>query len=316
MKKVTAVAYPTIPIVFVSSTHPDRVPVHNSMGLAITDMKGEVRTETVVEAKEGVGKIEFSFDGRLIEPDKLADTRKAVSIFEEKSGKRFDLKITSRNYRIYSGSSDSGAAALAVALDEIYETHFSRDELAKISNMISESAIRSIYGGLNEINVDGYPDFYGRMIASPEELKALRIFGLTFDYESRVSAAQIFQATRANPFFKYRLEMVPQWIAEIKLGLLTNDWDKTFMAAELNCANAHYLIETSGLRCRKKEMMEACIAVEEIRAKGISCYWTAGGGRVINVFSWGSHAEKVRNELESRGLKYTEYRVAGGAAMV
>lgn len=44
----TAVAYPTIPIVFVSSVHPDRIPLHNSMGLAVTDIKDEVRTETSV----------------------------------------------------------------------------------------------------------------------------------------------------------------------------------------------------------------------------------------------------------------------------
>ncbi len=314
--KVTAVAYPTIPVVFVSSAYPNRVPLHNSMGLAITDLRGEVRTETVVEAKEGSGNVEFFFDGKQLEPDKLDDTRKIMCIFEDKSGKKFDLKIDSRNHNIYSGSSDAGAAALVVALQEIYGTNFNRDQLAEISMILSESSIRAMYGGLNEINVDGYPHFYGRMIASEKDLKDLRIFGLTFDYESRVSAAQIFQATRANPFYQARLDMIPTWIGEIKLGLLTNNWDKTFMAAEQNCANAHYLIETSGLRCRKKEMMEACIAVEEIRDKGISCYWTAGGGRVINVFSWGDDAEKVRKELESRGFKYIEYRVASGASIV
>jgi len=314
--KVTAVAYPTIPVVFVSSAYPNRVPLHNSMGLAITDLKEEVRTETIVEATEGNGDVTFSFDGKVLEPDKLDDTKKIMCVFEERSGKKFDLKIDSRNHKVYSGSSDAGAAALVVALQDIYGTNFNRDQLAEISMILSESSIRAMYGGINEINVDGYPQFYGRMVASDQDLKNLKIFGLTFDYESRVSAAQIFQATRANPFYQARLDMIPTWIGEIKLGLLTNNWNKTFMAAEQNCANAHYLVETSGLRCRKKEMMEACIAVEEIRDKGISCYWTAGGGRVINVFSWGDDAEKVRKELQNRGFKYIEYKVASGARVV
>ncbi len=110
--------------------------------------------------------------------------------------------------------------------------------------------------------------------------------------------------------------MIPQWIAKIKLGLLLNDWHTVFSVAEENCANAHYLIESSGLRCRRKEMMNACIDVEEIRSQGLACYWTAGGGRVINVFSWGNDADKVKKELESRGHKPVEYKVASGAKIL
>jgi mevalonate pyrophosphate decarboxylase len=315
-RKSVAVAYPTIPIVFVSSVHPDRIPLHNTMGLSVTDLREETRTETEVEAVTDRRILEFCFDGKPMEREKLRDTERIVDAFRKASGKEFGVRIESRNYKVYSGSSDSGAAALVVALDDLFGTGFTTERLAELSMLLSESAIRAVYGGLNELNVDGYPRFFGKLIASPEELKALRIFALTFDYETRVSAEQIFHATRSNPFYGQRLGMVPQWTARIKLGLLMKDWHRVFSAAEENCANAHYLIESAGLRCRRKEMMAACIDVEEIRAKGMACYWTAGGGRVINVFSWGQDADRVLEELRSRGYAPVEYKVAPGARVI
>ena len=314
-KRAVAVAYPTIPIVFVSSVHPDRIPLHNSMGLAVTDLKEETRVETEVVVS-GNG-IEFILNGNPIEKEKMRDILRIVKVFEKNSGSKVKgLKIKSDNYRIYSGSSDAGAAALVVALDAIFETEMTTDELAEISMMLSESSIRAIYGGLNELNVDGYPKFYGKLIADENDLKDIRIFAIGFDYPSRVSAEEIFHACRKNPFYEYRLKMIPQWIAKIKLGLLHSDWHAVFSAAEDNCANAHYLYESMGLRSRKKEMMNAVIDVEEIRASGLPCYWTAGGGKVINVFSWGKQAEDVKKELERRGHRIIEYKVAPGAKII
>jgi mevalonate pyrophosphate decarboxylase len=314
-RRVVTAAYPTIPIVFVSSVHPDRIPLHNTMGLAVTDKEEQVRSETEVTVTEGQD-IDFILDGEKLDFERLTDVKKIVDFFMEKHGQRVGLNIKSTNYNIYSGSSDSGMAALVYALNELFETNLSQDELAKVSMLGSESSIRSVYGGINEINVDSYPNIIGKLVASDEELGNLKIFALTFDYESRVSAEQIFQATRSSHFYEYRLKMIPIWVAKIKLGFLTNDWKTVFSVAEENCANAHYLIECAGLRCRKKEMMNACIDVEEIRDTGLPCYWTAGGGKVINVFSWGPDSEKVRQELINRGYQPKEYKVAPGPKIV
>ena len=51
--KTTAVAYPTIPIIFVAGVREGtRIPAHNTMGMAITDKNKEVRTETTIEVKD------------------------------------------------------------------------------------------------------------------------------------------------------------------------------------------------------------------------------------------------------------------------
>ncbi|HLD58245.1 MAG TPA: hypothetical protein VI977_01210 [archaeon] len=316
MEKVKAVAYPTIPVVFVSSVRDNRWPLHDTMGLAVTDLKEQTRTETTVE-KTSSGKL----DSFIVGKEKLPEERtmsvsEVLKIFQKESGKNFGIKVESTNYAIYSGSSDAGAAALVVALNELFETNFPIGKIAELGMMVSESAIRAIYGGLNIMVVEGIGAPYGKQLASEKDLKDLRIFAMGFDYPTRVSAEQIFQLTRANTFYEYRLKMVPQWIAKIKLGLLDKDWNLVFSVAEENCSNAHYLIESSGKRCRKKEMMNAVIDVEEIRESGLPVYWTAGGGKVINAISWGKEAEKVLAELKKRGQKPIEYKVAPGAKVI
>jgi len=309
-------AFPTIPIVFVSSAHPDRIPLHNSMGLAVTDKDEKTYVETKVEFRDD-GNVSFILNGKELPRERMVDVVKVVNIFKELSGEKRGVHIESNNYNIYSGSSDAGAAALVFALNDLYGTELDVDRLAEISMKISESSIRSVYGGLNEINVDGYPRVYGKQIASPEDLKEWRIFAVGFNYPSRVSAQEIFQVTRANPFYDMRLKMIPQWIARIKWGLLKRDWDMVLKAAEENCHNAHQLLEYMDVYARRKEMLNVCYDVVHMRKeKGLKAYWTAGGGNVINVFSWGPDADKVLELLKEKGYPVVEYKVAGGPKKV
>ena len=313
--EVISIAYPTIPILFLASVNEKRVPLHDTIGLAVTDLKEETSTKTRICTTPDSGSVSFLLEGTPIDSRRQKDIERVVGEFVEASGKRTGLSIESSNHKIYSGSSDSGAAALVIGLNEVFETNFSKERLAELGNQISESAIRSVYGGMNSYIVS-QSRVEGHQMASEEELHDIRIFGLRFDYPVRVSAQEIFDICKVSPFWKMRLEMVPRWKKEIEEGLKNRDWRRVFLNAEQNCANAHYLVENGGKRCRRKEMMNAVIDVEEIRESGLQAYWTAGGGRVINVFSWGQDADKVLEELKARGQTPIEYKVASGAKVV
>ena len=314
-KEVVAVGYPTIPVIFLASTDSNRVPLHDSMGLAVTDLCGETRSETKIRRTDGSSKIRFLLEGKPIDKRREEDLNRVLEEFRKSSGEEFGLEISSNNYQIYSGSSDSGAAALVVGLNALFRTNFPIDKLAALGNKISESALRSVYGGLNSYIVsEGEPK--GMQVLSEKELSEIRIFAMGFDYQTRVSAQEIFDICRVSPFWKSRLETVPLWREQIEEGIKNRDWKKVFYNAEQSCANAHYLVEAGGKRCRRKEMMNAVIDIEEIRDSGLQVYWTAGGGRVINAISWGSDAEKVLNELKEKGQKPVEYKVAPGAKII
>lgn len=316
MKKVKAVAYPTIPIIFVASVNDKRVPLHDTMGLAVTDLKEEVRSETIIEINPGKEEAYFVLDGKPFGDEKrMTDIINVFREFKRLANKNVGIKIESNNYNIFSGSSDSGAAALVFALNELFATNFSKEKLAELGNKISESAIRGVYGGLNKYTVSqGEP--HGLQLASEKDLKEIRIFAFCFNYPARISAQEIFDICRDSPYWEMRLKRVHFWVKNIEEGLRKKNWKQVFSNAEENCANAHYLIESGGKRCRRKEMMNICIDVEEIRAGGLPVYWTAGGGKVINVFSWGQDGEKVLEELKRRGNVPIEYKVASGPKII
>ncbi len=316
MKKVKAVAYPTIPIIFVASVNEKRIPLHDTMGLAVTDSKEEVRSETTAEVRPKKEGLSFILGGKPLDDEKrMIDIMNVFNEFKQAAKKDVGLKIESSNYNIFSGSSDSGAAGLVFVLNELFATNFPKEKLVELGNKISESAIRSIYGGLNKYIVSqGKP--HGLQLASEKDLKEIRIFAFCFNYKTRVSAQEIFDICRTSPYWKMRLKRVHVWIKNIEEGLKSKDWKRVFSNAEENCANAHYLIEGGGKRCRRKEIMNICIDVEEIRASGLPAYWTAGGGKVISVFSWGKDSEKVLEELKLRGNMPVEYKVASGPKIV
>jgi mevalonate pyrophosphate decarboxylase len=316
LERAKAIAFPTIPIIFVAGVREGtRIPAHNTMGMAVTDLSEKVRTETVALAGGGLGKNEtrFFLAEKEVDLGQTPDLAKIIGIFREKSGFEEGLRIESNNYNIYSGSSDSGLAALVFALDALFETGLGQDELADIAMIGSESSIRAVYGGLNEIYVEDLEKPRGELLAAPEELSEIKIFALNFDKPGRYSAREIFETNQANPLWKTRMEFAPYWEREIKEALREKDWNRLLYNAEVNCMHAHFLFECSGKRMHNKEMTCARIDVDEIRLSGIPCYWTAGGGNVINVFSFGEHASKAKAELEKRGWKPIEYKVASGA---
>jgi len=307
---VTCVAFPTIPVLFVASVDENRVPLHDTMGLAVTDLKEETRSETTIRVQPKEAGIEFFLKGKKLDERRMNDIVTVSKEFMSLAGEEVGLKIESSNHNVFSGSSDSGAAALVCGLNELFETGLQQQKLAELGNRISESAVRSVYGALSMYVVsEGRPRVV--QLASDEDLKDIRIFAMGFDYKTRVSAQEIFEICRTSPYWQNRLDRVPYWVSEIKEGLNEKNWEKVFSAAEENCANAHYLIESGGKRCRRTEMMNAVIDVEEIRALGLPVYWTAGGGKVINAFTWEPHAEKVLQELKRRGQNPVEYKVAG-----
>ena len=317
MKKlVKSVAYPTIPIIFLAGVDERRVPLYDIMGLAVTDLAEQTRSETTVEALPKEKEISFILEGKPMSDERrMNDIKTVANEFMEAAKQEAGLRIESNNYNIFSGSSDSGAAALVIALDEMFGTEFTGQKLAELGTKISESAARSVFGGMNMYVVsEGNP--HGLQLASETELKDLRIFAMGFNYETRVSAQEVFDTCVPSPYWGMRLQRVPYWVKEIKEGLAQRDWKRVLSNAEENCANAHYLIESGGKRCRRKEMMLAVIDVEEIRASGLPVYWTAGGGRVINAITFEPYAERVLEELKKRGQKPIEYKVASGAKVI
>ncbi|MBI4177205.1 MAG: hypothetical protein HY516_02460 [Candidatus Aenigmarchaeota archaeon] len=313
--EVVSVAYPTIPIVFLGGIRPDRRPIYNTMGLAVTDLEENVRTETAITLADKKNGIKFSLGGKPAEGKRNEDTINSVKSFLKDKKLDVGLEIDSANYNIKGGSSDSGLAALFSGLNELLGTKMKTAEIAGYAMRGSESAIRSVYGGLSKIVVDE-PEMHGVAIASSKDLDAIRIFTVYFDYPGRITADEIHAAIVTHPWYKHRVDRIPFWIKGIEDAIKKKDFVTVLKNAEENIRNAHYLLEDVGLRVRRKKIMDCWIDVEEMRAAGLHAYCLQGGGNLVSIACLKEQADKVYSELVGRGWSPLKYKVAGGPKVI
>jgi mevalonate pyrophosphate decarboxylase len=316
-EKSVAVAYPTIPIIFLGGITEDRRPLYNTIGLAVTDQQEKVRVETSVKVLQDDYDINFLIDGKPIAGKRGNDLLNAVKEFLKNYGANVGLDIESRNQGIISGSSDAGAAALSRALSDVSEANYPIEEVARYAMKCSESAIRSVYGGMSKIVVDQDSEVSGVKLVSEDELnKYIGIYSIQFNYPSRISADDIHSSIVSHPWFKYRVERIPEWTKNIEQALERRDFVTVFKNAEENIRNAHYLLEDVGVRVRKKEMMNCCLDVEDMRRNGIETYYLVGGGNMVSIAFLNKQENLVFSELKKKGYNPIRYKVASGAKVI
>ncbi|MEM4389673.1 MAG: hypothetical protein QXG98_03340 [Candidatus Micrarchaeia archaeon] len=313
-----AIAYPTIPVLLLCGLKDParRIPFYSTMGLAVTDLEERVRTETTVErAPRGIS---FTVNGVPVSGKRGADMLKMVRLLCRRAGYRGGLRITSVNHNIMTGSSDAGAAALAVALADLLELDISKEELAEIARLGSESVYRSLYGGLSLTEVRR-----GRCIATqlapPEKLRRWRIFAIPFpELGARHSADEIHERAVKHPHFPQRVCSRPAFVRRIKAALRKGDLERVMAIAEEDAMNFHYILEWVGVRVIKDPMYAACNLVRRLREeKGIRAWFTVAGGNMVYVYTLARNARRVETALRrAYGDRVLAYKIAGPPRIV
>jgi len=216
------------------------------MGLAVTSLDETTRTETTVDINSTNVKetsVDFYLNNEKISGLRGNQIISSIKSFMEKGGVKASIKIQSHNYKIFSGSSDSGLAAVFIALNDLFELNYTNDELLEHSMKGSESAGRSLYGGLTHTIVEN---------------ETIKLFSVPFQFDSRISADEIHKRIVTNTSFQNRVIKIPEWVQRIKSSLKDDDLISLLDTAEENIRNAHELLEGANLIIRKPEMMKLC----------------------------------------------------------
>jgi mevalonate pyrophosphate decarboxylase len=309
MKQSTAVAYPGLPLIFAEGYRGNRLSMHGHISLALTSVDGLMRTETTGVKSPRAG---FLVDGRRLSGRRGAGMLGIVKAMAGKSESHLKLNIFSRNHGILTGSSDSGAAALAVALNDFFGLRLSLDELHKFARLGSETAYRSLYGGLSEYYfLRGVPK--ARRLADAEDLQNLAIYAVPFSY-GRYSADVLHKAVVRHPEYDERIIDAERRIIEFKKNLAKSSLTDCLQLMEDDARQVHGMFEDMGFAVRKKKMLELCNSVERWRSGGIECYWNVAGGSVVYVISTSGFRRSVFERL--REFKPVECRVAGPAVVL
>jgi mevalonate-3-kinase len=308
-----AVAYPGLPVIFAEGFRDQklRISAHNHASLAVTDIHGNAKTETsaaltdrglefLLEGKEPV-------EGRAFAAFDLM--REMVPLAAENTG----VRMESQNHNILTGSSDSGAAAFVTALDDLLELGLPMTRMIEYSKHISETAYRSLIGGLSVCEVDSKGNIRARQLCDASYFRDLMIYAIPFTEISRFPADNLHLMVVRHKDYPKRAKQVEERLANLRHFIDEKDLLGFMKIIEAEARTVHTMFADMGMAVIKPQMEEAISLVLGMRERKIPAYWNVAGGSAVYVFTHHKYAREVTRELKDNNLKYRHYKVADGA---
>jgi mevalonate pyrophosphate decarboxylase len=305
----TAIAFPGLPVVFAEGygSVESRVSYHSHASFALTGLDKPVRTETTVEESD---ETTFTLNGREVTDLRSKSVFKVLEDMKKITGYEGGLKIESVNHNIYSGSSDSGAAALVTVLNDFFKLNLGEKRLCELGRPVSETVYRSIYGGLSVYEITG-----GRVeeyqLLCEKDLGEIIAYAVPFNLP-RLKADTIHQAVVKHPKYFERAVEAEQRVIKLKEATLEGDLKQILFLMESDARRAHQMFDDVGCSVIKPEIRRLCNSVEEW-GKTTPVYWNVAGGSIVYVFSLKEHKGEIEELLNLYGKNYLEYKIAGGA---
>lgn len=185
-------------------------------------------------------------------------------------------------------SSSSAFAALAGAFCHYYHLNIDRRELSRLARLGSGSASRSIFGGFavwkkghNDLTSYAYP-----LNENPQ--MDLHLLAIELNkMPKKITSTSGMQTAQTSPFFKPWLTRNEQELAQMIQAIKEQDFTKLGELAELNANEMHAINLTAQppFTYFEPDTIKAIRLVEELRQKGLECYYTIDAGPNLKVLT-------------------------------
>ncbi|HHQ44840.1 MAG TPA: hypothetical protein ENN13_01730 [Candidatus Altiarchaeales archaeon] len=310
MERIEATAFPGLPVVFAEGYRSveDRTSLHSHASFALTSIDEEIRTETSIQQSVSDS---FTLDGKTLIDSRSGGIFRLIDEMKSLAGYGGGLEITSENRGILSGSSDSGAAALALALNDFLEAGLDRKSLCQKARLASETAYRSVLGGLSIYEISG-GNVSEYQLMSEKELRDLACFAIPFDTQ-RQKADVIHQAVVKHPKYLENAKIAEENLVQLKNCVDDKDLEGILSIMESDAKRAHKMFGEVGCNVITPMMREACVRVEKAREDGLNVFWNVAGASVVYVFSLNDYGEEVFKLVAGFNMKHVQMKVASPA---
>ncbi len=304
-----AIAYPTIGVILLGglSDSENRIPRHTSAGFAYSTADLEAYSKTrLFFADKSFG----VFNGKLVEEGSsrspLAILKKYNDQCKCSAGKK--LAFFSENRGIISGSSDSGAAAMAMCVRNMFGID-DTSSLERDFRRMSESIGRSLLGGLTITVADGVTAKTERLLG-PEAFQDYSVVAFKFSSE-RHPSDRIHENIVNNPSYEDRIRRASRKGDELRSLASENNVKGIFELAMHDTDEYHELVEASGVQVINDSMRSLITRIrQEIR------FWKTyivTGGTNVFVPCLNADVDRVRKLGEGLASGVKVLKVAGKA---
>ncbi|MBU0762356.1 MAG: hypothetical protein KKD39_04970, partial [Candidatus Altiarchaeota archaeon] len=260
-----AVAYPGLPLIFAEgfSDYKKRISGHSHASFALTDLQDMVRTET--RAQLIPAGVEIQVEGVEEANPRMQSAHSVVREMLGLAAGKTGISLMSKNQNILTGSSDSGAAALVASVDDTLELGLPYHKLEEYARKISETAYRSIYGGLSEYTVDDRGNISTNQLKKASYFKDVVIYAVPFELK-RFSADDLHLRVSQHPRYNQRNDQVNVRLSELKETLGSGDIVSILRLMELDAKTVHQMFADMGMTVIREGMKDFTVKIDDLRA--------------------------------------------------
>lgn len=276
-----------------------RLPLMSSLSMTLDAFY----TDTLIEKTDA--KNEFYLNGKRQNGQAQKRVFSYLDTLKEKFGYTDNLIVKSTNHVPTSAglaSSSSAFAALAASFCKLYNLDVDKAELSRLARLGSGSASRSIFGGL-AIWQKGNSNQSSYAYALDEKPKMdLQLLAVELNTEQKkISSTKGMKDAQSSPFFSTWTNRNQLELDEMIKAIKQNDFTALGSLAELNANEMHAINLTAQPEFTyfMPETIRAIKLVEDLRTKGIECYYTIDAGPNIKVLCQLKNRKEIIEHFES-----------------
>ena len=274
------------------------IPNTSSLSLSLKALYTETKVSFIDSDKD-----KFYLNDQEQAEDELEKISKYIDLFRDLAKNNKRVLVESYNHVPTAAglaSSASAYAALATALDALFETNLSKKDLSIMARRGSGSASRSIYGGIVEWEKgQDHESSFAKKIDNPG-LDMAMIIVLVNKNKKSISSRQAMKTTMAtSPLYESYINHSKEDLEAIKEAIKNKDFNKVGEITEHNAMQMHATIISSNppIIYFEEDSIKAINKVRELRSKGIPAYFTMDAGPNVKILIQKSDADKIMEEL-------------------
>ncbi|MFN3235308.1 MAG: diphosphomevalonate decarboxylase [Gammaproteobacteria bacterium] len=277
------------------------LPVTSSLSISLPTKGTKTRIIAIDSQKD-----EYFLNGEPVADDTLFTTRAKHYLDLFRFDKRHFFRVeTHNNIPLSAGlaSSASGFAALAKALNDLFEWHLPDKELSILARLGSGSACRSIYNGFVEWekgNEDDGMDSYAKQIKT--QWPELRIGLMVLDQKEKpINSREAMERTvESSPFYRTWPNVVAEDLKNIKHAIAEKDFALLGKTAEANAMAMHgtMMAARPSVVYSTSATLAMIQKVLTLRKNGLPVYFTQDAGPNIKLLFLEKDHDRVCQELK------------------
>lgn len=304
-------AYPTVGIILLGglSDNINRIPRHTTAGIAYTSLDNDIYVKTdLYLSNERSGII----NGKKVD---INSSRSPFSVIDKFRGQILmrhpefkEISFISENKNIISGSSDAGAAAIGECIESIFEYNMNIFTFENDLQKISESAGRSLYGGLTVNHANGKESLTDEILDA-DEFRDYIIVGCKFSEERKPSDTIHENIIKHD---KYNDRVKNSELKSKKLIELADSGNikGIFELAEEDTNEYHSMLMDVNVNIITEDMNKFINRLKELKNEFWNAYIVTGGTNVF-VAVEKNNKEKIYNEAKNFNSVPVYLKVAG-----